>query len=240
MTLPLPADKARFVETMFDAVAPRYDLMNRLMTFGIDRGWRKATVAALGLSAGDLVVDLGCGTGGLCVEAVGYGASPVGVDFSSAMLRLAARQLPATALLRADAGRLPLADASADAVMSGFALRNFDRVTEVLDECGRILRAGGRLAFLEVDVPANRLIKTGFDFYFHHVMPLLGRMVSRGYAYHYLSESIVYLPTSEQLRDGLEAAGFVDIRKRCFCLGSAQLVTAVRGDCGGAVAGESR
>ncbi len=228
MTLPTAAEKARYVERMFDRVAPRYDLMNRLMTLGIDRGWRRAAVAALQLRCGDSVVDLGCGTGDLCAEAAGYGAEPVGVDFSGGMLMLAAEQVAGLCLLRADAAALPLPEASVDAVMSGFALRNFDCVNDVLGECGRVLRDGGRIALLEVDVPEQWLFRAGFDFYFHRVMPLLGRAVAGSSAYRYLSESIVYLPSEQQLSQGLEAAGFVEVCKRRFCAGAAQLVTAVR------------
>ena len=121
MSLPESTEKQRFVERMFDGIAPRYDFMNRLMTFGLDRAWRREAVAMLGVSEGDVVVDLGCGTGDLCEDTAVTGATVVGVDVSAGMLGRAMERMPQFTFLRADAAALPLADASCAAAISGFA-----------------------------------------------------------------------------------------------------------------------
>jgi len=229
MTLPAADEKRQFVEHMFDAIAPRYDLLNQLMTFGVDRRWRRAAVDALALQPGARVLDLGCGTGDFVAAVAACGARPIGVDLSAGMLREARRRLPAHALTRADALALPLRDASVDAVVSGFALRNLLSVAAALRESARVLRAGGRIALLEVDVPRSALTRRALDFHFLHVVPLLGRVLSHGYAYRYLPASITYLPSDDELRRCLAEVGFVDVRKQRLTAGAAQLVTAVRG-----------
>ena len=228
MALPSPAEKRDFVERMFDGIAGHYDLMNRIMTLGIDRTWRRATIATLGPVSGALVADLGCGTGDLCHEARKAGARVVGVDLSRAMLELAAERLPSAAWLRADVASLPFADASVDAVVSGFALRNFSSVAAVLDECGRVLRPGGRVALLEVNPPTSSLGRAAFDVYMNRVVPLVGRVFSKGYAYRYLAESMAYLPSDAELEAMLTTAGFAQVRKTKLATGAAQLVTAMR------------
>ncbi len=229
MSLPEPDQKRRFVEQMFDGIAPRYQLMNQLMTFGIDRSWRRATIAALGLRAGDRVLDLGCGPGDLGETAATTGATVFGFDISTAMLRQAHRRRPDQPWARADAQCLPIRNACCDAVMSGFAMRNFTSLPTAFAESARVLRRGGRLAILEVDVPRSALARQGFDFYFSHVVPVLGRLLSEGYAYRYLPASLAYLPTDAELAALLAEVGFVDIRKQRLSAGAAQLVTAARG-----------
>ena len=213
---------------MFDAIAPRYDLMNRLMTFGLDRLWRRATLAALALEPGNVVVDLGCGTGDLSAGARAHGARPVGVDLSAGMLAGARRRGDSPVLLRADAARLPLADASCDRAVSGFALRNFDSIADVLADCARVMKPGGRVALLEIDRPGRGAFAVAFNLYFQRVMPAMGAMVSRGYAYRYLASSTVYLPPWSELRAMLERVGFRDVAKRSMTAGTVQIVTAVR------------
>jgi demethylmenaquinone methyltransferase/2-methoxy-6-polyprenyl-1,4-benzoquinol methylase len=228
VTLPQPEEKRAFVSRMFDTIAPRYDAMNRLMTFGMDRGWRRATLASLAIRPGHVIIDLGCGTGDLSDGARAAGARPVGVDLSAGMLAQAARRGSAGTLVRADAGRLPLADGSCDGAVSGFALRNFESIETVLRECARVVRDGGRVSLLEIDRPDSGPFATLFTFYFQRVVPLLGSLVSRGYAYRYLAGSTVYLPPWPELRTMLERAGFSRVHKRSMGGGSVQLVTAVR------------
>jgi demethylmenaquinone methyltransferase/2-methoxy-6-polyprenyl-1,4-benzoquinol methylase len=228
--LPAPEQKSRFVERMFDRIAPRYDLMNRLMTLGIDRSWRRQAVAAAHISAGDRVLDVGCGTGDLCRAARAGGARAIGIDPAAGMLALAARDAAGCTYVRAVAERLPVADASCDAVVSGFALRNFTSVEAVLGECARVLVPGGRLVILEVDVPASSLLRAGFRAYFHGVVPLLGRLVSDGRAYSYLAGSLAFLPDEQRLARLLADAGFARIEKRRLSGGAAQIVCAIRSD----------
>lgn len=230
MTLPNPTEKAFTVETMFDRISPRYDLMNRLMTFGIDQSWRRLTVRRLGIGAGDRVLDLACGTGDLAAEAASLGAKVIGIDFSSGMLAVAKARAVKCRLVRADALRLPLRNASVDAITSGFALRNFTELEVVFAECARVLRPGGGLAFLEVDIPARRLVRAAHGLYFSKVVPLMGRLLSDGYAYSYLPSSVVYLPDEGTLAQMLQRAGFTDLRKEQLMLGAAQIFVARRRD----------
>ena len=228
MTLPAEAEKRAVVEAMFDRIAPRYDLMNRLMTFGIDRGWRRRTIAALELSAGDRVLDLACGSGDLAAEAHAAGARVVGLDFSAGMLREARTRRLDGALVRADALALPFPDASLDAVVSGFALRNFVDLAGAFAESARVLRPRGRLALLEVDRPASALLRIGHAIYFRRVVPLLGALLADRDAYAYLPESAAYLPDEPTLSAMLGAAGFAAVRKEALLGGAAQLLTAER------------
>jgi demethylmenaquinone methyltransferase/2-methoxy-6-polyprenyl-1,4-benzoquinol methylase len=227
VTLPAGAAKRAVVEAMFDRIAPRYDAMNRLMTFGIDRAWRRRTIAALRLRPGDRALDLACGSGDLAAAAAEEGARVIALDFSAGMLR-AARVRGVPSLVRGDALALPLADGTVDAVVSGFALRNFVDLAAAFAECARVLRAGGRLALLEVDRPASALLRLGHAVYFRHVVPALGALLVDRAAYAYLPASTAYLPEAADLAAMLAAAGFEGVAKQAFLGGAAQLVTAVR------------
>ena len=228
MVLPEASEKARVVEAMFDRIAPDYDRMNRLMTFGLDRGWRTAAVDALAICSGDRVVDLACGTGDLAEEAGRRGAQVLAVDFSAQMLVQAQRRGMPALLIRADGGQLPLADGSCAALVSGFALRNFSYLPVTVSECARVLKPGGRLALLEVDTPENPLLRLGHSIYFRAIVPLMGRLLADRNAYSYLPASVGYLPDANGMRAMLAGAGFVEINKRNFLGGAAQLVTARR------------
>jgi len=213
---------------MFDQIAPRYDAVNRLMTLGIDRAWRRRAVRSLAAGRGALVVDLGCGTGDLVADVARTGARVVGVDVSAQMMAHGRGRMPEAHFVRADAQRLPFADASFDAAVSGFALRNFSAIPDALAETARILKPGGRLAILEVDVPESGPRRVLFDTYFKRVVPWIGTLLSRGYAYHYLAESTAYLPSRQRLVELLRDAGFVDGQHLSLFAGAAQLVTARR------------
>ena len=227
MSLPAGAEKRAVVEAMFDRIAPRYDLMNRVMTFGVDRTWRRCAIAALGLRSGDCVLDLACGSGDLAAEATRRGARVIALDFSTGMLRRArARRIGR--LVRGDALCLPLADASVDAVVSGFALRNFVDLGTALRECARVLRPAGRIAFLEVDRPGSALLRAGHALYFHRIMPLLGALIVEPDAYAYLAASTRYLPDEPQLMTMLGGAGFEAIVKQRLFGGAVQLITGQR------------
>lgn len=231
--LPAPAEKRAAVTAMFDRIAPRYDLVNRLMTLGLDRSWRRAAVSALGLRLEDRVLDLGCGTGDLTIEAAAAGLRVVGVDLSAGMLCVAERRAARLAWIRGDAAALPLAAQSLRGVVSGFALRNFIDLGAVFAECARVLEPGGRLALLEIDEPRSRFLALGHRLYLRRLVPWLGGALSDRAAYRYLPESVAYLPAEEELRALLQRAGFEAVAKRGLCGGVAQLVTARR-DAGGA------
>jgi demethylmenaquinone methyltransferase/2-methoxy-6-polyprenyl-1,4-benzoquinol methylase len=210
---------------MFDAIAPRYDLLNRILTFGMDVGWRKRAVRSLQLPAGSRVLDLACGTGDLCRELARRGYRPVGVDRSAGML--AARRTTAP-LVRGDALRLPFPDRSVDGIVCGFALRNFAGLKPFLGECGRVLRVGGRVALLEVSEPENSVLRAGHSVYFGKVVPLVGGLLSDGAAYRYLPKSVAYLPPPNRMVSMLAEAGFGSAARRTLSTGIAQLLTGTR------------
>ncbi len=228
MSLPAPQEKRQFVEQMFDEIAPRYDLINRIMTFGIDRAWRRRAVRALHVGPGSRVVDLGCGTGDLIADVERTGAAVVGIDLSAEMMAYGQKRLAGRAFVRGDAQCLPFADATFDGVVSGFALRNFTAIPTAMAEAARVLKPGGRFALLEVNVPQATLLRTLFSFYFTRVVPLIGGLLSRGFAYSYLAASLEYLPDFPRYRAILSEAGFVDVEQHILFAGAAQLVTAVR------------
>lgn len=224
--LPSTQDKTRFVRSMFDTIAGRYDLVNRLMTFGLDQGWRRRAITELGLAVDSLVLDLGCGTGDLTREAVRQGLRPIGVDLSFAMLAASRRRVGP--LVEADAETLPIGDGSLDGLVSGFALRNFTDLPKVLNEIARILKTGGRLVILEVDRPRSPLLRLGDDLWFRHVVPKIGALFSDAAAYRYLPESVAYLPNPAELHTLLSAAGFSQIRRTRLQGGLAQIVAATK------------
>ncbi len=229
LALPRGDEKRRTVERMFDRIAPRYDRLNSLISMGAHGHWKRLAVAALELVPDATVIDLACGTGDLAAEARKYTERVVGVDFSAGMLAEAQRRDACRVLVRADAARLPLADSSADALVCGFALRNFVALDEVFAECARILRPGGRLAFIEVDRPDNAFVRACFGLYFGRLVPVLGGLLSDRYAYAYLPSSVDYLPEQEALTTMLTDVGFHGVGKRQLLAGTAQLLTATRG-----------
>lgn len=223
--LPVGRAKVEAVRSMFDSIAPRYDLVNRVMTFGMDTGWRRKSIRALGLRRGDLVLDVACGTGDFCRELERAGHRVAGVDFSMGMLRAARTSAP---LFQADALRLPLRDASVGAVTCGFALRNVTDTGELFDELARVVRPGGRIALLEVSQPRSRMLRAGHHLYFHKVVPLIGGLLSDRDAYGYLPRSTAYLAPTEDLLERLRTAGFPDAAARHMGLGAVQLLTGTR------------
>lgn len=228
--LPSGADKRRAVREMFDTIAPRYDLVNRIMTLRLDVAWRRRTVRELGLPAGSLVADLACGTGDLCRELSRQGHSAVGFDFSMGMLRAAPGDPAGGAgSVNADVMELPVRDGALDGATCGFALRNLTAVPPLLAEMARALRPGGRIGLLEVDQPANPILRWGHGLYFGRVVPLIGAVLSDRDAYRYLPESVAYLPSWDDLQAALQSSGFVDARRRRLSTGIAQLITATRG-----------
>lgn len=224
-SLPKPEEKAAVVRAMFDTIAPRYDLMNRLMTFRMDVGWRRRTVRDLALPPGSVVLDLAAGTGDLCRDLQAAGHLPIGADLSFGMLSHARTSAP---LVQADATRLPVPNGSVDGVTCGFALRNFADLDAFLAEAARVVRPGGRIALLDVAQPGSRLLRAGHAVYFGRVVPLLGRLLSDAAAYRYLPQSVAYLPPPLELIRKISAAGFEPVERRLLSRGICQLLTGTR------------
>ena len=210
---------------MFDAIADRYDLVNRVMTFGMDVGWRRRAVRELRLPGGALVGDLACGTGDLCRELARAGYRAVGVDFSLGMLANAATDVP---LVAADVLRLPLRDRALDGATSGFALRNVAELRTFFAEVGRVVRPGGRIALLETSEPRNPVLRAGHSLYFRRAVPAIGGALSDRDAYRYLPASVAYLPPPGEMTDMLGDAGFAGVRRIALAGGVAQLLTGTR------------
>jgi demethylmenaquinone methyltransferase/2-methoxy-6-polyprenyl-1,4-benzoquinol methylase len=226
MALPQGEEKVRAVRSMFDTIAPRYDLVNRLMTFRMDVGWRRTTVAHLDLPAGSRVLDLACGTGDLCRELVASDLHPIGVDLSFGMLAAARTNAP---LVHGDVLRLPVPDGSVDGATCGFALRNLLDLGAFFSELARVVRPGGRIALLEVAEPPNPVLRWGHGVYFGAVVPRIGALLSDGAAYRYLPRSVAYLPEPDRMVKMLDEAGFLHPRRDLLSTGIAQLLTGTRG-----------
>jgi demethylmenaquinone methyltransferase/2-methoxy-6-polyprenyl-1,4-benzoquinol methylase len=225
-SLPEGDAKHDAIEGMFDRLAPRYNRMNRVISLGLDKAWRRRTVDALAAVSGGLVLDLACGTGDLTRDLAAHGYAPVGIDFSAGMLAEARVDLP---LVRGDGAALPLATASADGITCGFALRNFVDLDTVFRECARVLRRGGRFAALDATVPTNPLLRAGNAVWFRGAVPLLGRIVAHdAEAYRYLPKSTAYLPPVAELTEVLGAAGFRSVRHTTLTGGSVLLITGTR------------
>ena len=196
------------VAEMFDGVAKRYDLTNTVLSFGQDRGWRRATRAALGLRPGERVLDVGAGTGVSTEELARSGAFAVGADLSIGMLRAGRAVRPEVPLLAGDALRLPFADATFDAVTISFALRNVVDTEAALRELARVTRPGGRLVVCEFSHPVNPAFRTVYLQYLMRSLPAVARGVSSNPdAYVYLAESIRAWPDQTALAARIGAAG---------------------------------
>lgn len=200
------------VRGLFDRIAPVYDVMNRVMTGGLDRRWRQLAVEAV-VQPGDRVFDGCCGTGDLAVAAEREGGRVTGLDFSERMLARARPKSGSIEWLRGDLLALPFADDSFDAATVGFGIRNVADLELGLREFARVLRPGGRLAVLEITQPRGAL-RPFFSLWFDRVVPLLGRVLPGGAAYTYLPASVRRFPDAEALAGALERNGFHDVRYR--------------------------
>ena len=219
----LPAESVR---AMFDRIAPVYDAMNRAMTAGLDRRWRRLAARAV-VQPGDRVLDACCGTGDLAIEAARAGGSVTGVDFSDSMLARARRKAPELEWVRADALALPFADKSFDAVTVGFGVRNFADLDAGLRELARVLRDGGRIAVLEITRPRG-VLRPFFRLWFDVFVPLVGRVLPGGAAYTYLPASVRRFPGPEDLSRAVERAGFTGVTYRLLAGGIVALHVAER------------
>ena len=235
---PAPDKTADRIERMFDAIAGRYDLLNHVLSAGIDRSWRRRAIRALGLTGGERVLDLCTGTADLAIEA--RTASPaaahvVGVDFSGAMLRVGrakvinGRHDKAIVLVRGDAMRIPVADRSVDAITIAFGIRNVERPEVACGEMYRALCPGGRLAILEFAIPTTPLVRAAYLAYFRHVLPRIGSLISRhNAAYGYLPASVAAFETPDAFVKILGQSGFTEISAVPLTLGIVYLYTALR------------
>jgi demethylmenaquinone methyltransferase/2-methoxy-6-polyprenyl-1,4-benzoquinol methylase len=210
---------------MFDAIARRYELVNKLMTFGLDARWRRRAVLDLRLPRRSVVLDVAAGTGDFTRELVRQGHVAVATDLSFNMLEVG-RKIDER--VQADASSLPFRSAGFDGVTCGYALRNFSDLAATFDEMARVVRPGGRLSLLEVAEPESGLWRVGFRVWFRHVVPFIGSLVSDRAAYHYLPRSTAYLPASEDIVRMLNRSGFSAVNHRRVMGGLSQQFIATR------------
>jgi len=199
---------------MFDRIAPVYDVMNHVMTAGLDRRWRRITIDET-VRSGDRVLDACCGTGDLAIGARARGADVVGLDFSERMLERARRKEPAIEWVRGDLLALPFDDASFDSATVGFGVRNVEDLEAGLRELRRVLRPGGRLGILELTTPRGALAPF-YRVWFDRIVPLLGKVLPGGAAYTYLPASVRRFPGPDALVELLGQTGFAGVRYRLF------------------------
>jgi demethylmenaquinone methyltransferase/2-methoxy-6-polyprenyl-1,4-benzoquinol methylase len=214
------------VRRMFDRISPVYDVMNRVMTAGLDRRWRQLTVEAV-VRPGDRVLDACCGTGDLAIGAQAAGGVVTGLDFSPAMLERARRKSSAVTWVEGDVLALPFEDASFDAVTVGFGIRNVADLEAGLRELSRVLGPGGRLGCLEITRP-HGILRPFFRLWFDRIVPLLGKLLPGGAAYSYLPASVRRFPGPRELAAVLDRSGFEEIRWRLLAGGIVALHTARR------------
>ena len=217
----LPAEGVR---AMFDRIAPVYDAMNRTMTAGLDRRWRRLTATAV-VRPGDEVLDACCGTGDLAIAGAHAGGRVTGLDFSEPMLARARRKAPGISWVRGDLLALPFADGTFDSATVGFGVRNVEDLGRALSELRRVLRPGGRLAILEITQPRGALAPF-YRFWFDKGVPALGKLLPGGSAYTYLPASVRRFPGPDELAELIGAAGFRAVGVRLFADGIVALHTA--------------
>ena len=213
------------VRTMFDRIAPVYDAMNRAMTAGLDRRWRRETARAA-VSPGDRVLDTCCGTGDLAIACLAEGGEVTGLDFSERMLERARAKSNQVEWMQGDALALPFEDGSFDAATVGFGVRNLEDLDRGLAELRRVLRPGGRLAILEITQPRG-LLRPFYKLWFDGLVPLAGKLLPGGSAYTYLPASVRRFPAAREFAQMIEASDFEQVRYRLFAGGIVALHTGV-------------
>lgn len=225
---PLSKDKKE-IARMFDGIAPKYDLLNHLLSLNIDRVWRRKLLDTLHIKTpkGN-VLDLACGTGDISRGLEKRGYYVTGMDLSSKMLEIAEEKSTEyhISYLQGEADRIPFNDSIFDAVTISFGIRNFDKRAECIDEIYRILKSDGTLAILEFGIPRNKVWKSLYSFYFLKILPAIGRVISKKqYPYSYLPASAVEFPQREAFCAELIAGGFKDVKYKSLTGGVAYIYT---------------
>lgn len=228
--LPSAEEKAAFVERMFGRIAPGYDRVNRVMTFGLDQGWRRRVVGLVSPPVGGRALDVGTGTGDFLPELAGWtqGGLVVGVDFALPMMQAGAPKITPLedggAFVGGDALRLPFPDESFDAITTGFVMRNVTDIAAAFREMYRVTRPGGAVACLEVARPRSALLRLGHRVYFEGVVPWIGALLGGDrQAYTYLPQSARAFPPPAELAEIMRAAGWQHVTYRLVGLGAAAI-----------------
>lgn len=227
-----------FVKDMFDAIALRYDLLNRLLSLRQDVYWRRTMVSALNLSENDAALDVACGTGDVMIEMLRrpiHLSRIVGVDFSTRMLHIAKTKLThyqnssSTELITGNGLCLPFAPRLFNAVTIAFGIRNIMDRKAALTEFFNMLKPGGKIAVLELTTPENKLLQSLYLIYFRRILPKIGALFSKHLkAYTYLPESVIHFPKASEFANIMRQAGFIDVRWRFLSLGVATLFIGIK------------
>ncbi|MEO7456595.1 MAG: ubiquinone/menaquinone biosynthesis methyltransferase, partial [Gemmatimonadaceae bacterium] len=231
------AEKRAYVRTVFEEIAPRYDLLNHLLSLNIDRMWRRRALRMLDWERAPAgrFLDLCAGTldvGAELTKQAGFQGFIVGADFAVPMLRAGVGKAPASRLgpVGADAQLLPLADAAMDGATVAFGIRTVASLEVALREVYRVLAPGARFVILEFTTPRSWLVRTFYQFYFHQVLPLVGGLISGHHtAYRYLPKSVAHFPSEPELAARMKAAGFSDVRWESLSFGIAAIHVGVKG-----------
>jgi demethylmenaquinone methyltransferase/2-methoxy-6-polyprenyl-1,4-benzoquinol methylase len=230
------AGKRGYVQAMFADIAPRYDLLNHLLSFNIDRGWRRRAIAALDVAKAPAgkYLDLCAGTLDVAVELAkhpGFDGWVLGADFVEAMLRAGRGKAAGRSVfgVAADAVALPLQSAAVDGAIVAFGVRNLADLDAGLREVARVVKPGGRFVILEFTTPPNPIIRAAYGFYSTRMLPFIGGLISgnRG-AYRYLPESIARFPSADELSQRMGAAGFTNVRYELLTMGTVALHSGTR------------
>jgi demethylmenaquinone methyltransferase / 2-methoxy-6-polyprenyl-1,4-benzoquinol methylase len=227
------ASKREQISEMFDSISPKYDLLNRVLSMGIDKGWRKEVIRLLKKTNPQKVLDVATGTADLAIASARAGVPIViGVDISEGMLSFGRGKVAKLGLGKqvtleyGDSERLRFADASFDVVTVAFGVRNFENLVKGLKEIHRVLKPGGLFIVLEFSKPRSFPFKQLYHFYSHYVLPIIGRLISRdARAYTYLPESVSEFPFGENFMRILDEAGFNNTTCRPLTLGIASIYT---------------
>ena len=225
------SEKRRYVQAMFSDIAPRYDLLNHLLSFNVDRRWRRRAIRALGWERDPegTYLDLCAGTLDVSVELarqVGFRGRVIGADFAEPMLRAGREKARGTPVhpITADALALPIPDASCAGAIVAFGVRNLADLDAGLREVARILAPGARFVILEFTTPRSLIVRSGYHLYFHHVLPRVGGLISGNRAaYRYLPESVARFPAAEELGERMRVAGFRSVSWVRLTLGIAAI-----------------
>ncbi len=209
-------ERKKYVKKMFNGIARRYDLLNHLLSGGIDILWRKKAVSKLNPQDGDIILDLACGTGDFAIESTKRAACTViGADIALEMLKLGAgkvRKQQPISFVNADGEQLPLKNNIMDGVTIAFGIRNMGVIIDALREMNRVLKPGGKAVILEFSTPTSALFKGIYLFYFNKILPAIGRLVSKDpQAYRYLPESVGNFPAIDEFSALMREAGFDNI-----------------------------
>jgi demethylmenaquinone methyltransferase/2-methoxy-6-polyprenyl-1,4-benzoquinol methylase len=225
------AEKRAYVKRIFSEIAPRYDLLNHVLSLNIDRRWRRKAIAALGVDRDQAgrYLDLCAGTMDVAAEISrlpGFRGTVIGADFAEPMLKAGAEKIRGSSIapVTADAVQLPIASGQLAGAIVAFGIRNVAGLDEALMEAFRVLVPSGRLVILEFSTPRVRILRALYQLYFHHVLPMIGRLISgHRTAYQYLPRSVANFPVEEELARRMEAAGFTKVSWSSLSFGVAAI-----------------